>query len=321
MLSIQQSLQLYRSLYLVRASEESIITHYSEDDMKTPMHMSMGGEAIAVGVCSALGKDAQVFSTYRSHAVYLARTGESDSFFAELYGKRTGGAKGKAGSMHLSAPQAGFFGASAIVGSTLPLAVGAAFANVYRGKKTISATFFGDGAVDEGVFWESLNMSAVFNIPTLFVYEDNGFAVHNPKHKRHGYPSIEAIVEQFRCAVIKEESTDVEKIYSATQKAIGILRKSKKPVFLSTRYYRYLEHVGINTDFDVGYRTRKEFDAWGKNDPVKSQRVRLLKRGVSERRIFDIEKKIDEEIARSVRKAQKASFAHISELHKDVFYG
>jgi len=315
------SIKLYKALYLVRASEQAIIAHYLEDDMKTPMHMSMGGEAISVGVCHALGKDAQVFSSYRSHAVYLARTGEADTFFAELYGKRTGNAKGKAGSMHLSAPSAGFFGASAIVASTLPLAVGAAFANIYKKKKTIAATFFGDGAVDEGVFWESLNMSAALGIPALFVYEDNGFAVHNPKERRHGYRSLDAIVSQFECTVIEEKSTDVEKIYAATQKAMRLLQKNKRPVFLSTQYYRYLEHVGINTDFDAGYRGRKEFDVWEKHDPVKLQRARLVRQGLSESKILDIEKDIEQAIAGAVRKAQRAPFPTNAELYQDVFYG
>ena len=129
------NIDLYKKLYLIRSVEEAIIARYGEDEMKTPMHMSMGGEAIAVGVCSAIGSRGLVYSTYRSHAVYLAMTGETDAFFGEMYGKVTGIARGKSGSMHLSAPEYGLMGASAIVGSTIPLAVGSAFASRMKKKK------------------------------------------------------------------------------------------------------------------------------------------------------------------------------------------
>src|SRR3989344_4925634 len=149
------NIELYKKLSRIRRAEEAISAHYMEDEMKTPMHMSMGGEAISVGVCSAIGDRGAVYCTYRSHAVYLAMTDETDAFFGELYGRVTGVAKGKSGSMHLSAPESGFLGASAIVGSTIPLAVGSAFASHMLGTKKIAAVFFGDGAIDEGVFWES----------------------------------------------------------------------------------------------------------------------------------------------------------------------
>ena len=138
------NLELYKKLYLIRRAEERIRQHYMEDEMKTPMHMSMGEEAIAVGVCHALKAEDQVFGSYRSHAIYLAKTQNTDDFFAEMYGKDTALLKGKGGSMHMCAPDSGFMGTSAIVASIIPVAVGAAFANKQKGNGKLVAVFFGD---------------------------------------------------------------------------------------------------------------------------------------------------------------------------------
>ncbi len=139
---------LYKKLYLARRAEEKIREHYMEDEMKTPMHMSMGEEAIAVGICHALKAEDQVFATYRSHAIYLAKTQKIDDFFAEMYGKDTALLKGKGGSMHMCAPESGFMGTSAIVASIIPVAVGVAFANKQMGNGKLATVFFGDGATD-----------------------------------------------------------------------------------------------------------------------------------------------------------------------------
>ena len=313
------SIDLYKKLYLIRSAERLIRLHYKEDEMKTPMHMSAGGEQISVGVCAALAGRVQVFSSYRSHAVYLTLANETDQFFAELYGKATGMAKGKGGSMHLSAPEKGYYGAFAIVPGHIPLAVGAAFANVYQKNKKIAVAFFGDGAVDEGVFWESLNLACSKKLPVIFVCEDNGLAVHIPKHQRHGYKSITDVVAQFDCNVVTEESTDVEKIYQATLKAEQLIRKNGRPVFMHIPYYRYLQHVGVNEDFEAGYRSKNEMTKWLKVDTLDLQRVKLLRAKVSEKELATLEKKIDAQVLASKEKAQKAPFPETAELYRDVF--
>ena len=314
------NLELYKSLYLIRKTETEIRNYYYEDDMKTPMHMSMGEEAIVAGVCLALGQNSQVFGTYRSHGLYLAKTGETDKFFAEMYGKETGGAKGKAGSMHLSAPEQGMMGTSAIVAGIIPVAVGASFANKKKKNNKITAVFFGDGAIDEGGFWESLNIACLMRLPVLFVCQDNGFAVHTAGSLRHGYKSITDIVSKFNCNVFKEETTDAESIYNLTQKAIKLIKKTKMPCFLFTRYYRYLEHVGINEYFDAGYRSKKEFEKWRKKDPIDLQRKKLLKLGIKEGEIKKVETAIDNQIKKSIELAKRAPFTKASETYKDVFY-
>ena len=313
------NLALYKKVYLIRKAEEKIREHYYEDEMKTPMHMSMGEEAIAVGVCRALKAEDQIFGTYRSHAIYLAKTGDIDNFFAEMYGKDTSLQKGKGGSMHLCAPESGFMGTSAIVGSIIPVAVGAAFANKQKNNGKLVAVFFGDGATDEGIFWESLNVACLMKLPLLFVCEDNGLAVHTPTSKRHGYTSITDIVSKFDCNVFKENTTDAEAIYELTGKAIKLTRTTQMPCFMHLRYYRYLEHVGVNEDFDAGYRSREEFEEWLKLDPINLQRKKLLEHGIKEEEIMKIEREIDNQIENSIRLAKKAPFASPDELFKEVY--
>jgi len=311
--------ELYKKIYLIRESEEKIREHYMEDEMKTPVHLSVGEEAIAAGVCHALKDNDQIFGTYRSHGIYLARTGETDNFFAELYGKKTGLAKGKAGSMHLFSPEHSFMGASAVVTTIIPVAVGAALANKREKNGKIVAVFFGEGALDEGAFWESLNFACLKKLPIIFVCEDNGLAIHSPASDRQGYKSIVDIVLKFECNVFDEKTTDSEIIYNLTCEAIKKQKETQKPCFIYLKYYRYLEHVGINQDFKFGYRSKDEFEKWKKIDPIDLQRKKLLKNGYSENEIKNLEANIEKQIENSIKLAKKAPFPDEKELLRDVF--
>lgn len=314
------SFDLYKKLYMARRAEEFIIKHYPEDDMKTPMHMSMGQEAIAVGVCYALGPGGQIFASYRSHAAFLAKTEDTNIFFAELYGKKSGTAQGKSGSMHLAFPDKGHMCSSAIVASVIPVAVGAAFVNKQKRNGKISCVFFGDGALDEGVFWESVNVACLMKLPILFVCEDNGFAVHTPTNVRQGYKSIVDIVSRFECNVFYEATTDVEGIYQLALNAIHSTKTTEKPAFLHLRCYRYLEHVGINEDFGAGYRSKIEFEHWNRRDSLVVQRERLINLGYTEDDILQVERLIDQQIQYSIGQAREAPFPEPEELYKGVFH-
>jgi pyruvate dehydrogenase E1 component alpha subunit len=313
------NLRFHKKLYLVRRCEQEIIAHYSQDQMKTPMHMSMGAEAIAVGVCEALKAEDQVFGTYRSHGLFLAKTGDTDDFFAEMYGKETASLKGKGGSMHLCAPDHGFMGTSAIVASVIPVAAGCAFANKRANNGKMVAVFFGDGAVEEGVFWETLNLACLMRLPLLFVCEDNGLAVHTSKSQRRGYESITQIVSQFNCLVYEEKTTDVEIIYRLTREAIEQVHTQLMPAFLHLEYFRYLEHVGVNEDFDAGYRRRDEFEQWLRVDPVSLQRKKLKDLGWEKNAIESLEMAIDDGVNKSLVRAQEADPCGICELYEGVF--
>ena len=305
-------------MYLVRRAEEKICEHYPADEMKTPMHMSMGEEAIAVGMSSALKEEDQVFGTYRSHAIYLAKTDGIDDFFAELYGRSTSLLNGKCGSMHLCAPRRGFMGTSAIVASGIPVTVGLAFANKYVNNKKIAVVFFGDGAVDEGGFWESINLACLMKLPVIFVCEDNTLAVHTHFSQRRGYNSLARVISKFNCKVIESDSTDVEEIYNISKEAVALTRRENKPCFMNLKYYRYLEHVGINYDFDAGYRSEKEYEQWYKKDPLILQRNKLLKLNISDIEIRKIEKNINCKIEAAILKAMQAPSIRVEELFTEV---
>lgn len=313
------NLELYRKMVLIRKAEEAICRHYCEDEMKTPVHLSVGEEAIATGVIHALAPEDQFFGTYRSHGIYLARTGETDKFFAEMYGKATGLLKGKAGSMHLSAPECGLMGTSAIVSAIIPVAVGAAYAAKVSGSGRIVAVFFGDGATEEGVFWESINAACLMKLPLLFVCEDNELAVFTKKVHRRGYESLPVILEHFGCSVMADSTTDVEKIYYRTREAIEAIKGRQQPCFLHLSYYRYLEHVGVCEDFHCGYRSRDEFEGWLKVDPIKVQREKLLTLGCTQEELQELEAAIDRQIARSIEFAREAPFAEKEELYREVY--
>lgn len=317
------NIDLYKKLYLIRSSELTIKKYYNENDMKTPMHMSMGGEAISVGICHASGNKSQVFATYRSHAAFLAKTQDTDYFFAEMYAKDISPLKGKGGSMHLCHPKYNFMGTSAIVASHIPVAVGAAFANKLKyGKHTdkVVVVFFGDGAIDEGAFWESINIACQKKLPIIFVCEDNGFAVHTPIHIRRGYNSITDIISKFNCFVFESDSTDVLKIHDLASQAMEYVR-SPCPVFMNLKYYRYLEHVGIDTDFNAGYRSKQEFEKYIKEhkDPIELQRSRLIDIGIYNDTIIDIEKAINNNVYQSIFKAKNASLSSADETYEHVF--
>lgn len=312
------NLELYKKLYLVRKAEDVICENYMDDKMKTPMHMSKGGEAISVGVCHALRSEDQVLGTYRSHAMYLAKTEETDRFFGEMYGKVTGTSRGKGGSMHLLAPEKGVISTSAILGTIIPVAVGAAYANKLKNNRKVVAAFFGDGAIDEGVFWESINMAALKKLPVLFVCEDNDIAVHSPAGERHGYRDIAEIARQFYCDVYVEDTTDVEIIYELTKEALQKMKETSRPAFMHLKYYRYLEHVGVFEDFKAGYRPKEEYEKWLKVDPVVMQRKKL-QQWFAEDEVKAIEKELDGKIRLSAEAAEEAPFPEPNEIYENLF--
>ena len=308
-------------MYLIRAAERRIVEHYPEDEMRTPMHMSMGQEAVSVGLCAALGEDGQVYGSYRSHALFLAKTDDPERFFGELYGRTSGTAHGKAGSMHLAAPDRGLMAASAIVGSTIPAAVGTAFANMRLGNGKRCAVLFGDGALEVGGFWESLNAACAMRVPVLFVCEDNGYAVHSAKAVRHGFDSIQRVVREFRCASVSlGRCTDVEVICRVVDALFAASVKEKHPVFLHVETYRYLDHIGITKDYDIGYRTREDSLWWHEYDPLDVQRKRLLmEHGVVEVEVREVERQIDMRLDAALVAAQEAPMPGPEELRVGVF--
>lgn len=314
-----RGLALYRTLRLVRRAEEAIREEYAANEMKTPVHLGIGGEAIAVGVCHAVPPGTTVFGTYRNHALYLALTGDSDGFFGELYGKATGPSKGKAGSMHLAAPHHGLMATSAVVGTTIPLAVGAALARRYRGEPNLTVSFFGDGAVEEGVFWESLNFACLKRLRLLFVCEDNGLAIHTPTGERQGFRSIPEALQGFRCHVASGDGSDLREVVVATTQLLERMADDPRPGFLHLSYFRFLEHVGPSEDFNAGYRQKPPAEELARLDPVRRVEQELREQGVAREELEAVQASVNDQIARSVQAARQAPFAEPAELATDVW--
>ncbi len=264
--------QTYEDLFYqamrIRLIENKIIELYPSDLIQSPVHLSIGQEAVAVGVCSNLNLDDWVFINYRGHAFYLAKGGPLPEFFAELMGKKGGQSKGKAGSMHLASPRQGIMGASAIVGSTISHALGAALISKIKNENRIFVTNFGDGALEQGVFHESMNFASLYKIPVLFLCEDNNLAVHSPKHERQSF-SLEALVGSYGISFYEiKEGYDFFLINQKSKRAIDEVREFKKPVFLKINTARYKEHVGPGEDFSAGYRNQDDIIKWKKKDPL-----------------------------------------------------
>lgn len=315
-LSKEELLDLYYRMAITRRAEEAIAREYFKDEMKTPVHMSIGQEAIPAGVVQALPRDTYYYGTYRNHALYLANTSDLDGFFAEMYGKETGVGQGVAGSMHIMNPKLGVMATSAIVGSTIPLAVGGAFANKYRGEtQRFAAVFFGDGATEEGVFWESVNFAALHNLKVLFVCEDNELAIHALPNSRRGYRNINEIVAKFDIVAEEGDGTDVVSVRKTVQQVIERMDKEEKPGFLRLSYFRFLEHVGPLEDFKFGYREKPQ-DALNNYDPVvkfKNSYRELLND------LEKIDKDIDVKIDEAIAKAKSAKFPSKEILFKNLY--
>lgn len=267
--------ELYRSLHFIRLFEERVAEIYPTDRIKSPVHLSIGQEAISVGVCAALRDDDFVSGTYRGHAAYLAKGGCPNKMMAEMFGKATGAAGGKGGSMHLIEPDAHVIGASAVVGTTIPVAVGHALAIKQLGGDQVVACFFGDGATEEGCFTESLNFASLHQLPVLFICENNGYAIHEPLDKRWATNQLCERVETYDIPATKLATTDTVSLYSAAKTAIEDIRRGGGPRFLECLCYRLREHVGPNADFDQGYRDLSDARPWIDDDALPKLAARI----------------------------------------------
>ncbi len=308
------SARLYRSLYRIRRVEEEVARAYPTDKIKSPVHLSIGQEAVSVGVCAALRPSDVVFGTYRGHALYLAKGGDLNAMVAELYGKATGCARGKGGSMHLIDPAAGVMGTSAVVGTTIANAAGYAYALKVRRSDAVVASFFGDGASEEGVFAETLNFASLKSLPVLFVCENNGYAIHTSQAKRQGRPDIAARAEAYGISADRLDGNDVTGLVRRTEEVLADLRAGAGPHFFEVKTYRWREHVGPGRDFALGFRKEAEAEPWVANDPV--QRLAAMLR-VEER--TGIEREVEAEVAEAFRFAEASPFPDASELMTDIY--
>jgi pyruvate dehydrogenase E1 component alpha subunit len=307
-------------MLLIRQFEEKIIELYPSDAIKSPVHLSIGQEAIAAGVCCALRPDDYISNTYRCHATYIAKGGDLNAMMAELYGKRDGCAGGKAGSMHLIDINNGILGASAVVGTTIPVATGYALALQRKAKKTgkqqITVAMFGDGATEEGCFYESLNFAAIHKLPIIYICENNRLAIHSPLSTRWATDKLCERVETYGIKTRRILDGDVFKIYEAIKEEADNLRlgKANGPVFFELMTYRWLEHVGITDDHYEEYRDETEYQKWVENDQI----ARLAKM-LPESTRMGIEQEVKSLITQADQFAQNSPYPYPEELHAHVY--
>jgi TPP-dependent pyruvate/acetoin dehydrogenase alpha subunit len=306
--------QLYKALYRIRRVEEEVAKAYPTDAIKSPVHLSIGQEAVSVGVCTALRPDDVVFGTYRGHAMYLAKGGDLNAMVSELYGKATGCTGGKGGSMHLIDPEAGVMGTSAVVGTTIANAAGYAYALKARRSDAVVVSFFGDGATEEGVFAETLNFAVLKRLPVLFICENNGYAIHTSQARRQGRPDIRAKAEAFGLPAERLDGNDVLGLVRRTEDVVAMLRNGNGPWFFEVMTYRWREHVGPNRDYHLGYRAEAECAPWAAADAM--LRVGEL---LPLRERDAIETEVEAEIEEAFAFAEAAPYPGPEQLMTDVY--
>lgn len=269
MLANETLIELYKIMQTIRKVERRIEDEYKYDEMKTPIHLSTGQEAISAGVCIHLRKDDYVFGTHRSHAQYIAKGGDIKKMIAELYLRKTGCSFGRGGSMHLLAPSVGIFGSTAIVGGNLPLGTGTALASKLQNKDRVTAIFFGDGAVDEGTFHESLNFASVKKLPVIYICENNSYAINSHKSQRHTNDNIYKWAEGYDIPGYQIDGNDVLKVSEYAGKALKRCRNGEGPTLIECITYRWKGHIGTVNDVGEGFRPQSEYDYWISKCPIK----------------------------------------------------
>jgi TPP-dependent pyruvate/acetoin dehydrogenase alpha subunit len=306
--------RLYRSLYRIRRVEEEVARVYASDKIKSPVHLSIGQEAVSVGVCDALRPDDVVFGTYRGHAMYLAKGGDMAAMVAELYGKVGGCTRGKGGSMHLIDTECGVMGTSAVVGTTIANAAGFAYALKVRRSDAVVVSFFGDGATEEGVFAETLNFAVLKKLPVLFVCENNGFAIHTAQSQRQGLPDVCARARAYGMPAERVDGNDVLALRDRAEAAIERMRGGEGPQFIEATTYRWREHVGPGQDFHLGYRDQSACDAAQQRDAVRALAALL---DAKDRAL--IESSVELEVREAFEFAEASPFPTTDDLTTDIF--
>lgn len=317
----QSSINLFTQMYRIRAVEEAIASHYPEGKMRCPVHLSIGQELIPAAFSGAIKTTDFAVSTHRGHAHYLAKGGDLNAMIAEIYGKSTGCAKGKGGSMHLIDLSVNFMGTSAIVGNSIPIGVGLALSAQLKGTDQISCVFLGDGAIEEGVFYESVNFAAVRKLPVLFICENNLYSVYSPLSVRQ--PPGRSIANMVSAMGIEAGfavGVDIQACQLLMESAVDKVRKTGLPYFIEFSTYRWREHCGHAFDNDIGYRTPEEFLEWKAKDPLYHFEAKLKSLSPNiQNSIIGIQSRIQAQVAAAFDFAEASPFPNQNEAYDGVY--
>lgn len=312
-------LRMYRTMVRIRIFEERVADLVEAGEIKTPCHLYIGQEAVATGVCASLQREDYVWGGHRSHGHYLAKGGDLKAMMAEIHGKATGCSRGRGGSMHVVAPERGILGTVPLVAATIPLAVGAGLASKLRGDGRVSVSFFGDGAMEEGHFHESVNLAALYRLPVVFVCENNFYASHMSLLERRAKDNIIQTAEAHGIPGVRLDGNDVLAVHRAATEAVERARSGLGSTLLECRTYRWRGHVGPSWDMDVGVKRKDELKDWLPKDPIAHLRRRLEDSGIPDETWATVEREIRGEVEEAVAFARESPYPDSSELLSHLF--
>jgi len=315
-LNKEQALRHLRQMLLIRRFEEKSAELYSAMKIRGFLHLYIGEEAVAVGVMAALTPEDAVVATYREHGQALARGMSAASIMAEMYGKVEGCCRGRGGSMHLFDATTRFYGGNAIVGGGLPLAVGLALADHMQGRQRVTSCFFGDGAVAEGDFHESMNLAALWKLPVLFICENNLYAMGTALRYTEANQDIAAKAAGYGMAAAAVDGMDVQAVEAAARAAVAHIQAGNGPYLLECRTYRFRPHSMFDTEL---YRTKEEVEQWKQRDPIELLAGRLREAGLfTEAERVALEREVAAEVEASVAFAEAGTWEAVEDLTRFV---
>ncbi|NQU38483.1 MAG: thiamine pyrophosphate-dependent dehydrogenase E1 component subunit alpha [Lentisphaerae bacterium] len=318
---VEQRKALLYCMMRIRCVEETIAARYADQKMRCPTHLCTGQEGVSAGVGCALRSDDFAVSGHRAHGHYLGKGGDLRAMLAEIHGKVTGCCRGKGGSMHLVDRSVGFVGSTAIVGGTIPIGVGLGLSIQLRGTDQVSCVFFGEGATEEGVFYEAVNFAVLRNLPVLFVCENNLYSVYSPLAVRQPEGrSLCGIAGEMGMRAERGYGNDVLEVYAKAQQAILSIREGTGPVFLEFATYRHREHCGPNLDDDLGYQPEDERQLWLGRDPIsRFQRSLLVAKTITDRDLDAMAVALQRDVDEAFEFAEASSFPEPTDAYEGVY--
>ncbi len=309
-------LQLYETMQRIRSFELAVIELFARGKIPGFLHTYVGEEAVAAGVCAVLRPDDKIISTHRGHGHLIAKGGRLDLMMAELFGRRTGYCKGKGGSMHIAEPDLGMLGANAIVGAGTVIINGAALTAQYLGRDEVAVAFFGDGASNTGAFHEALNMAAVWDLPSIFVCENNGYAESTRQTYHQKIENIAVRAVAYGIPSTSVDGNDPVAVYLAAKEAVARARSGEGPTLIEAKTYRIRGHYEGDPEI---YRTKEEVEAWKQKCPIERWRKALLDKGIPAETIEEIDARIDQELKEAVAFAEESPLPDPAEARSDIF--
>lgn len=314
--SKEKLLDMYETMLKIRYFEEKVDELFKKRLIMGTTHLYVGEEAVAAGACAAIRPDDYILSTHRGHGHCIAKGGDLNKMMAELHGKATGYCKGKGGSLHIADVESGNLGANGIVGGGIPIAPGAGLSAKMRGTDQVTLCFFGDGAVNQGAFHESINLASVWKLPVVYILENNLYGMSTAVSKASNVEDLAVRAQGYGIEGVIVDGNDVEAVYEAVSKAVEKARKGGGPTLIECKTYRQKGHSKSD---QRKYRTREEEREWLKRDPIPRAKKRLIEMGVPEEELDELEQQVKQKIEAAVEYANESPYPDVEELTKDVY--